>query len=119
MNDRIPPGTSDFSFHESFTLDNRLLKQYRAIAHKLNPIVTVGGQGLTEGIQNELERALNDHELVKIKVSVGDREARDQVIEALIEGCGAELVQKIGHTATLLRHAPNADPRKSNLQRPL
>ena len=117
MSDRIPLGTSDFSLNESFILDNRLLKQYRAIAHKLNPIVTVGGQGLTEGIQSELERALNDHELVKIKVNVGDREARDQMIESLIEGCGAELVQKIGHTATLLRHAPNADPRKSNLQR--
>ena len=119
MSDRIPLGTSDFSFNESFTLDNRLLKQYRAIAHKLNPIVTVGSQGLTEGIQTELERALNDHELVKIKVNVGDREARDEVIKILIKGCGAELVQKIGHTATLLRHATNADPRKSNLQRPL
>lgn len=119
MSDRIPLGTSVFLFNESFILDNRLLKQYRAIAHKLNPIVTVGGQGLTEGIQAELERALNDHELVKIKVNAGDRETRDQVIEALIEACDAELVQKIGHTATLLRHTPNADPRKSNLQRPL
>ena len=119
MSDRIALGTSDFLLNENFTLDNRLLKQYRAIAHKLNPVVTVGGQGLTNGIQNELERALNDHELVKIKVNVGDREARDHIIEALVEGCGAKLVQKIGHTATLLRHAPNADPRKSNLQRPL
>jgi RNA-binding protein len=50
---------------------------------------------------------------------VGDRETRDAVIKALLEGCGAELVQKIGHTATLLRHVPHADPRKSNLQRPL
>jgi RNA-binding protein len=35
----------------------------------------------------------------------------------LVASCGAELVQRIGHTATLLRHSPNADPRKSNLQR--
>ena len=119
MSDRITLGTSDFLLNENFILDNRLLKQYRAIAHKLNPIVTVGGQGLTEGIQTELERALNDHELVKIRVNVGDREARDKIIETLVEGCGAKLVQKIGHTATLLRQVPNADPRKSNLQRPL
>ena len=119
MKDRIPFHDPYILLTESLTLDNRLLKQYRAIAHKLNPIVTVGGQGLTEGIQIELERALNDHELVKIRVNVGDRETRDDVIKALVEGCGAELVQKIGHTATLLRHVPNADPRKSNLQRPL
>jgi RNA-binding protein len=102
---------------ENLTLENRLLKQYRAIAHKLHPIVTVGGQGLTSGIETELDRALTDHELVKIRVNVGDREARDAVIEQLVASCGAELVQRIGHTATLLRHSANADPRKSNLQR--
>ena len=102
---------------ENLTLENRLLKQYRAISHKLHPIVTVGGQGLTSGIETELDRALTDHELVKIRVNVGDREARDAVIEQLVASCGAELVQRIGHTATLLRHSPNADPRKSNLQR--
>ena len=59
---------------ESQALENRLLKQYRAVAHKLHPIVIVGGQGLTSGIETELDRALTDHELVKIKVSVGDRE---------------------------------------------
>lgn len=100
-------------------MENRLLKQYRAIAHKLHPIVTVGGQGLTEGIQTELDRALNDHELVKIKVSAGDRDSRDEIIRALVTASGAELVQKIGHTATLLRHSKTADPRKSNLQRTL
>ena len=104
---------------ESHNVENRLLKQYRAIAHKLHPIVTVGGQGLTEGIQIELDRALTDHELVKIRVNVGDREARDTIIKSLTETSAAELVQKIGHTATLLRHSPSADPRKSNLQRPL
>ena len=44
--------------NENHTLENRLLKQYRAIAHKLHPIVTVGGQGLTSGIETELDRAL-------------------------------------------------------------
>ena len=90
----------------------------RALFYKLHPVVTVGGQGLTSGIETELNRALTDHELVKVKVNVGDREARDAVIERLVTSCGAELVQKIGHTATLLRHSEKADPRKSNLHRP-
>ena len=119
MTGRIPAHEPFNSPLESRYVENRLLKQYRAIAHKLHPIVTVGGQGLTEGIQIELDRALTDHELVKIRVNVGDREARDTIIKSLTEMCAAKLVQKIGHTATLLRHSPNADPRKSNLQRPL
>lgn len=98
-------------------LTNAELKQFRAIAHKLNPVVTIAGGGLSAGVLAELERALNDHELIKIKVSLGDRVARDDVITLLTNTLGCELVQRIGHTATLLRRNPEPDPRKSNLQR--
>ena len=50
MTVRIPAHEPFNSPLESRNVENRLLKQYRAIAHKLHPIVTVGGQGLTEGI---------------------------------------------------------------------
>ena len=80
MPDRIASRHQQTAANENHTLENRLLNQSRAIAHKLHPIVSVGGQGLTSGIETELDRALTDHELVKIKVSVGDREARDAVI---------------------------------------
>lgn len=105
--------------HDSQKLSNSQLKQYRAIAHKLNPIVTVAGGGLSDGVLAELNRALNDHELVKIKVAVGDRELRDELIGQLCQLAQAQLVQRIGNTATVLRRNPQADPRKSNLQRPL
>jgi RNA-binding protein len=55
------------------------IRQLRAIAHKLKPVVTIAGNGLSEGVLAELERALNDHELIKIKLAVGSREARSQV----------------------------------------
>lgn len=100
-------------------MQTRLLKQYRAIAHKLNPIVTIGANGITDNIKLELDRALNDHELVKIKVNIGDRDDRTTAINALASHCNAEIVQTIGRTATLLRPTDNPDPRKSNLQRPL
>lgn len=93
------------------------LRQYRAIAHQLNPIVTVAGAGLSDGVVGEVERALADHELIKIKVAVGDRDTRDQLIAKLCNQVGAQLVQRIGNTATLLRRSPEADPRKSNLHR--
>jgi RNA-binding protein len=93
------------------------LRQLRAQAHALRPIVTVAGKGLSASVLAELERALNDHELIKVRVSVGDREQRDATIVSLCDHSGAYLIQRIGNIATLLRHNPKADPRNSNLHR--
>lgn len=100
-------------------LSNAQIKQYRAIAHKLSPVVTIASNGLSDAVMLELERALGDHELIKVKIAVGEREARDLIIEQLCERASAQLVQRIGNTATLLRRAPKPDPRKSNLHRAL
>ncbi len=111
--------TSSSGKKDNRALSNSELKQYRAIAHKLHPIVTVAGAGLSDGVMGEMERALSDHELIKIKVTVGDRDLRDGVIDQLLQQLSATLVQRIGNTATLLRRNLEADPRKSNLQRML
>ncbi|MDX5327586.1 MAG: ribosome assembly RNA-binding protein YhbY [Marinobacter sp.] len=92
-------------------------REYRAIAHNLKPIIIVGDKGLSEGLQDELERALNDHELIKIKVASTDREARQEAIQALCESSGAELVQTIGKIAVILRRAKKPNPKLSNLLR--
>lgn len=92
-------------------------RQLRAIGHKLHPVVTIAGNGLSESVSLELERALNDHELIKIKLAVGSREARDAILAELVVQSGAELIQQIGNTALLLRRSSEPDPRKSNLLR--
>ncbi|MBK1873878.1 MULTISPECIES: ribosome assembly RNA-binding protein YhbY [Marinobacter] len=92
-------------------------REYRAIAHNLKPVIIVGDKGLSENLQEELERALNDHELIKIKVASQDREARQEAITALCEASGAELVQTIGKIAVLLRRAKKPNPKLSNLLR--
>ena len=81
-------------------------KQLRAIGHKLKPIVTVAGKGLSENVIAEVEAALNRHELIKIKLAVGDRDAKNQVSEALCEQTGAELVQSIGQVSCFYRIHP-------------
>jgi len=93
------------------------LRQLRAQAHSLKPVVTVAGKGLAPSVLEELDRALNDHELIKVKVAVGDREQRESVIGELCTQSAAYLVQRVGNIATLLRPNPQADPRKSNLHR--
>ena len=81
-------------------------RQLRAIGHKLKPVVTVAGKGLNEGVMTELERALSDHELIKVRVKVGDRAERDRIIASLCDSAGAELVQRIGNMALLFRENP-------------
>lgn len=91
-------------------------KQFRSLGHGLKPVVTVAGNGLSEGVLAEAERALEDHELIKVKIAVADRDARKECIEELCSNTNAELVQEIGKIALIFRQAKQRDERKSNLR---
>lgn len=95
------------------------IRQLRAIGHKLKPVVTVAGKGLNDNVITEIDRALSDHELIKIKLVVGDKSSRQAMAEELCERSGAEIVQSIGSVILVLRRAPKPDPRLSNLLRVL
>jgi RNA-binding protein len=90
-------------------------KAMRSIGHNLNPIVTIAGNGLSEGVLEELNRALDDHELIKVKLAIGERDIRAQVITSMVEATNAELVQTIGKVALIMRRNPRANPKLSNL----
>ena len=92
-------------------------KRLRQIGHALNPVVMIGGQGLTENFVEETNRALNDHELIKVKIAGEDREARVAVIAEIAEVTGAEVVQTIGKIALLYKKAKQQNPKLSNLVR--
>jgi len=81
-------------------------KHLRGLGHKLNPVITVGDAGLSDGLLAEFESTLAHHELIKVKLRVGDREARDAAIRELAERSGAEVVQRIGNIALLYRENP-------------
>jgi RNA-binding protein len=82
-------------------------KHLRRLGHDRNPIVLVGQGGIRPNLVAELDRALNDHELVKVRARVGDRAVRDQLLEELAASTSAELVQRIGHVA--LYYRPNKE----------
>lgn len=92
-------------------------KHFRAIGHKLQPVVTVAERGRTEGVSNELERALEDHELIKVKLQIADPGERRALAAELCEAHRAELVQAVGKVVLLYRAAKKPDPRLSNLLR--
>ena len=68
-------------------------KDLKRIGHHLKPIVIISEQGISEGVLAELDRALNDHELIKIRVTVSDRDAKQALINEACQQSGAELVQ--------------------------
>ena len=84
-------------------LNKEQKKFLRKLAHSLDPVARVGQNGLSDSVMEELETALNHHELVKVKIRVGDRALRGQTITRLCEKSRAVLVQKIGNTVTLYR----------------
>jgi RNA-binding protein len=92
-------------------------RRYRQIAHHLNPVLTIAGEGVSEGVLAEAERALNDHELIKVRFSLEERQDRNACIEHLAQETGAEVIQKIGKVAVLYRAALKPDPRLSNILR--
>lgn len=99
----------------SLTTDQK--KRLRTIAHKLNPIVMVGDKGLSENVQLEVDRALEDHELIKVKFAVGDRDLKRELILKLVDIVEADLVQEIGNVAVLFRRSEEPNPKLSNLMR--
>lgn len=100
-------------------LDQARKKQMRSIGHHLNPIVTVSEKGLSEGLHLELERALEDHELIKVKLALGDPASRRELGAELCTGHNAELVQQIGKIILIYRKAQKPNPKLSNLLRPI
>lgn len=98
------------------TLANRQIKQYRSLAHSLQPVVTIGGKGLNDAVIKEINRALEDHELIKIKLAIADRELRKSLVAQLCQHCTATPIQEIGKVAVVFREAAKPDPRKSNIR---
>lgn len=94
-------------------------KRFRTIGHKLKPIVTVAQKGLTDNILAELDRALQDHELIKARLVIENRADKSALTREIEERLNAECVQRVGHVLLLYRAAKKPDPKLSNLLRPL
>lgn len=97
------------------SLSNEQKKHYRNIGHNLKPVVTIAGKGLSETVINEIERALDDHELIKVKFVIEDRDMRAQAIDETCKQTGALEIQKIGKVALLFRAAKKRNAKLSNI----
>ncbi len=88
------------------SLNNSQRRYLRGLCHHLSPVVMLGGKGLTDAVVAELERALLDHELIKVRITADDRDSKRALVAQLAERCQAEMVQSIGHIVCLYRRHP-------------
>jgi len=78
-------------------------KDHRADAHHLDPVVMVGGDGLTAAVKKEVDGALNAHGLIKVRVFSDDRAAREVMFQTLADELSAAPIQHIGKLLVLWR----------------
>ena len=98
-------------------LDAREKKRLRSIGHNLKPVVIVASKGFTAATRAEINRALDDHELIKVSIKAGSRDARSAIAAQICSSCPAELVQSIGNIMLIYRPAEQPNPKLSNLLR--
>ena len=86
----------------------------KGLAHGLKPTVQIGKNGLTEAAVQTIGRALDDHELIKIKF-LSHKDEREELSGTLAEKTGLELVALIGNIAILYRQASEPEKRTITL----
>ena len=84
-------------------------KGHRSSAHHLDPVVMIGGEGLTPAVSKEIDNALSAHGLIKVRVFSDDRPAREAMLQTLADTLGAAAIQHIGKLLVLWRPMPPKD----------
>lgn len=87
------------------SLGKKQLQHLRQLAHDIKPVIIVGNKGLTENVIEEVKLALEHHELIKVRINAGDREARTAMTEKIKTECHAEMVISVGHIVGLYKEA--------------
>ncbi len=84
----------------------KLRKALRAAGHHLSPVVQVGKEGVTDAVARQVDRALLDHELVKVRIGTESPEDRFEAAERLRARTEALVAQILGRTVLLYRKHP-------------
>ena len=81
-------------------------KEHRAEAHHLDPVVMIGGDGLTAAVKKETDAALKAHGLIKVRVFSDDRAERETIFQTLADELNAAPIQHIGKLLVMWRPKP-------------
>ena len=88
-------------------LDSKERNRLRSVAHSLKPAVLIGKNGLTDESIENIRKALDDHELIKVKFNAF-KEEKDALTKEILVKTGAELINQLGNTIVL--YVKKTDP---------
>ena len=91
------------------TLSKQQIKEFKAKAHHLNPVVIIGQKGLTDAVIKEIDGALEAHELIKIKDYASERDEREATTKEICEKTQSQFVAVIGKTLIVYRKKSTLD----------
>ena len=77
----------------------------KSLANTLNPLLQVGKNGISDSFIKQLDKSLEDHELVKINVLNNSPDAAKDIIDEILEATGSEFVQQLGNKLTIYRES--------------
>ncbi len=83
-----------------------LRRRLRALGHTLFPVVQIGRQSAGEAVFKQIDQALLDHELIKVKVGAECPETRFDLAERCAAVTGVNVVQILGRTLLLYKRHP-------------
>lgn len=81
----------------------------KSLAHHLDPVLTLGGKGITDTVLKSMEENLHAHELIKVKISSDDKSEFQQLASTLATESGSFLVASIGRIGIYYRARKNSD----------
>jgi RNA-binding protein len=100
------------------TLTPARRSELRAQAHNLRPVVLIGDKGLTDEVVAEIGRALDAHELIKVRAATDDRKAREEWMSRICERLDAHAVQQIGKVLVIYRENPATEDGRQEAGKP-
>jgi len=80
-------------------------RKLKSLAHKLKPVVLIGQKGITESLVKAVDKALEDHELIKVKF-IDLKDEKHELLERVVADTKSFLVNLIGNTAIIYRENP-------------
>jgi RNA-binding protein len=90
-------------------------RELTARAHALDPVALIGGAGLSPAVLAEIDRALKNHELIKVRVPGADRPGREAILEEICARTGAQAVQHIGKILVIFRQNPEPEESRQEI----
>lgn len=86
-------------------VSKQMKRTLMAKAHHLKPVVMVGQKGVTESVIAEVDRALFDHELIKVKLNGEDKAERKEMMQEICDNLSAEAINLIGSVGIIYRES--------------